>query len=587
MSSHSKILIVEDELLIAELLKEKLTEFGYQIIGTVSSGEAALEEVQAQLPDLVLMDILLPGKMDGIEVAKKIYENHQIPVLYLTAYADDKILKRAEKTGAYGYLVKPVKDRELLATIKLVINKHREIINLQRSQTLSQDFPEKSDAYILNYDLVTNLPNRLSLQEHFETVLQSLKNTNGNHNQQNFLIPILVIDLDIFSRINNTLGHDTGNIILKKIAHRLSDCLAELGKVIHINADEFAVILKPVTAKNETDSLVQKILNIINLPMQIDQHQIFMTASLGIAFHPIDGEQINLLIQQANKAMKYAKQQGGNQSQIYTENVNPVSLENLSLESDLRYALEREEFEIYYQPRVNIQTGHIVAAEALLRWNHPQRGLVSPGSFIPLAEANGLIEPIGEWVLEKACQQTKNWQTSGLGLINIAVNLSGRQFKRKELERDLLSILLKVGLNPNCLEIEITESILIKNVALTRQRLNSLKSLGVKVSIDDFGTGYSSLGYLQQFPFDILKIDRCFVHNIDHNSKNAAITQTIITLAHQLNLDVIAEGVETIKELQFLAKHHCNDIQGYLLSPPLPVTEFESLLKRGSFVMPI
>lgn len=280
--------------------------------------------------------------------------------------------------------------------------------------------------------------------------------------------------------------------------------------------------------------------------------------------------------------MKHAQEQGGNQYKFYTvalkTNEYVVRGNSLSLETDLHYALERQELELYYQPKINLKTGQIIGTEALLRWNHPKLGLIPSDKFIRIAETTNLIESIGEWALEKACQKTKNWHQAGFNFLTIAINLSGRQFKQLNLFHKLTQILFNSNLEPQFVELELTETILVDNIKANIQRMNLIKKLGMNISIDDFGTGYSSLRYLQQFPFDSLKIDRCFIDNIDQNQTNAIITKTIIDMAHQLNLKVIAEGVETEAELAFLVENNCDQVQGYLLSRPLPTKELEKLL---------
>ena len=280
--------------------------------------------------------------------------------------------------------------------------------------------------------------------------------------------------------------------------------------------------------------------------------------------------------------MRYAQEQGGNTYKYYTAALKMIDYivpeDDLSLETDLHYALEREELELYYQPKINLRTGQIISTEALIRWNHPQMGLVYPNKFIPIAEASSLIESIGEWALKEACQRTKKWHQAGFNFLTTAVNLSGRQFKQLDLFQKLTQVLFDSTLEPQFLELELTEKILVDNIQTNIQRMNLIKKLGILISIDDFGTGYSSLGYLQKFPFDTLKIDRCFISNIDRNSTNAIITKSIIEMAHQLNLKVIAEGVETEAELAFLLQHNCDEVQGYLFSRPLPTKEFEQLL---------
>ncbi|MBD0313464.1 MAG: bifunctional diguanylate cyclase/phosphodiesterase, partial [Microcoleus sp. T3-bin5] len=395
---------------------------------------------------------------------------------------------------------------------------------------------------------------------------------------QEKLVPVLCLGLDRFNQINDNLGHTVGDLLLKAVAERVSACVSSQDTVARLTADQFAIILATIQHKKEVGNVAQAILDCFSQTFVVGGQEIFITACIGIALYPNDGAEIEQLLAAANTAMIQAKQQGGDRYQFYTAALNIGSSERLALQTSLRYALERKELQVYYQPQVNLQTGQIVGAEALVRWHHPERGLVSPDKFIPIAEETGLIIPIGEWVLQTACKQTKIWQTAGFSSLRIAVNLSSRQFTQIDLRTQLVQILMETGLDPKSIELELTESMLVQNTEVAIRRLNALKALGVQIAIDDFGTGYSSLSYLQQFPFDILKIDRCFVRNITENSNNAAITKAIIEMAKSLNLKLIAEGVETEAELSFVCEHQCDGMQGYLFSRPVPAQEFQQLL---------
>ena len=591
--SNIKILIVEDELLIAENLAMKLKKFGYTVADIVSSGKAALKYINSEIPDLILMDISIKGKIDGIETAAKIKDIEEVPIVFLTAYADDETLDRAAKIGGYGYILKPFKDRELYATIKMALSKHQEQTAIQSSlqRVINECSTNNNDIYI---DSLTKLPNQLFLRDLFEYLLlgyqqssSSELETKCNKSQNNRkLLAMIYFNVDRFERINNSLGIENGKLLIKAVAEKLTECKKNLNNkiecaVIRLQNSEFAILLSNLNQKKVVTEFADLILKKLQESFLIDKQEVFLTASMGISFDDFENPNVEILLDQGKRAMKYAQQQGGNKYKFYTLALNTiVSLtpENISLETDLHYALKRQELELYYQPKISLKTGKIISAEALIRWNHPKLGLVAPNKFLPIAEASSLIEPIGEWVLKTACKQTKLWHQAGFNFLSIAVNLSGRQFKQLDLFNRLTQILFDSTLEPEFLELELTEQILVENVKTNIQRLNLIKKLGIKISLDDFGTGYSSLGYLQQFPFDVLKIDRCFIKNIEQNSKNAVITKTIIEMAHQLGLKVVAEGIETESELAFLVKYHCDDVQGYLLSRPLPATEFEKLL---------
>ena len=598
--NNIKILIVEDELLIAENLAMKLKKLGYIIGGIVSSGKAALEYINSDKPDLILMDIAIKGNMDGIETAAKILEEEEIPIVYLTAYADDETIERASNTNCYGYLLKPFKDRELQATLKVVLNKHRKHTEIKTSlqEAINKFSSEENSIHI---DSLTQLPNQFVLQELFEYLVSKYENTTNIQQQEQEipgttqksnnlkvnkkLLGIMYFGLDKFQRFNDSLDEKKKKLLIQLVAKRLTKCLEKCDSescIISLPNNEFAILLAGITLRQKAADFADFILAEINKAFSIDKREIFLTSSIGISFYPLDNVEIDRLLKLAKIAMKYAQEQGGNQYKFYTvalKTTDYVVRDNsLSLETDLHYALERQELELYYQPKINLKTGQIVGTEALLRWHHPKLGLVPSDKFIHVAETTSLIESIGEWALEKACQKTKHWHQAGFNFLTIAINLSGRQFKQLNLFHKLTQILFNSNLDSQFVELELTETILVDNIKANIQRMNLIKKLGINISIDDFGTGYSSLRYLQQFPFDSLKIDRCFINNIDQNQTNAIITKTIIEMAHQLNLKVVAEGVETEAELAFLVEHNCDEVQGYLLSRPLPTKEFEKLL---------
>ena len=620
-----KILIVEDELLIAENLAMKLKKFGYIIGDIVSSGKAALEYIKSDKPDLILMDIAIKGSMDGIETAAKIGEIEKIPIVYLTAYADDKTLDRASQTNCYGYILKPFKDRELHATIKITLKKHQEQTEIQNSfnEAINQYFSEENSISIDSHiDSLTQLPNRLLVRELFEQLLSKYKNpsnpselqpqkqetaehiTNSNISKTNKtqtnknILGIIYLELDKLQRINDSLGNESGDLLIQGVAERLKKCSDNCDDncggescIARLHNSEFVILLGGITLRQQAGDFARIVLERLNKPFSIGGKEIFLTASIGIALYPLDQVEIDRLLKQAKRAMKHAQEQGGNQYKFYTAALKMsgslVSEDYLSLETDLHYGLERKELELYYQPKINLRTGQIESTEALIRWNHPKLGVIPPDKFIDIAEASSLMESIGEWALKEACQKTHKWHQAGFNYLTTAINLSGCQFKQLDLFHKLTQILFDSNLDPQFLELELTEKILVDNVKANVQRMNLIKKLGIKIAIDDFGTGYSSLGYLQQFPFDTLKIHRSFLKNIDRNPTNAIITKSIIEMAHQLKLKVVAEGVETQAELAFLVEHKCDRAQGYLFSRPLPTKEFEQLLlSRKCFPIP-
>jgi diguanylate cyclase len=589
-----KILIVEDELLIAKSLARKIQNMGHEITQLVTSGAAAIESVNARTPDLILMDIAIQGSFDGIETARQI-KPLDIPVVFLTAYADDSTLERAAATGCYGYLIKPCKERELQATIKMVTSKHQEQTSIVKSlqETVNEYSKEYNNIY---QDRETNLPNQLFLRNIFEYILSLSANTeedntqlelssnNKSSNADNSSLAVFYLHLNKFQKINDSLENEGREILIKEIAKRLVECVDRLscqGAAVRLSHNEFVVLISQFDRREIATDSARSILTTLNQPLMVKEREIFLSVSLGIAFYPLDSQDIEELLQQAKRAMEYTQEQQGNGYRYFTPAIDIAkskASEELMLEAELHHALERQEFEIYYQPKIDLKTKKIVGAEALLRWNHPQKGLISPNKFIPVAESNGLILPINEWVLSEACQQTKMWHNAGLGLLKTAVNLSICQFRKTDLFHTINQILFKSQLEGKYLELELTEKILVENIQANVRRLNSIQSLGIQIALDDFGTGYSSLGYLQQFPFDILKLDRCFVRDVDKNYTNAIITKTTIEMAHQLGLKVVAEGVETKAEYDFLKQHQCDEIQGFLISYPLSAVEFKNFV---------
>lgn len=547
--SRAKILIVEDESIIAEDIADSLKVLGYSISAIVFSGEEAIQAADDMHPDLVLMDIHLQGKMDGITAAEEIRSRFQIPVVYLTAYADDNTLQRVNATKPFGYVVKPFEEKNLHSAIQIALHRHQ-------------------------YDYLTNLPNRSLLRERLNQILEKQKAFQT-------LIPIVSLSVDRINKINGTLGHSIGDSVLRIISQRLTNCNPNFNMVARLEAAEFAIIMPLIEEKEDTGNIAQTILDMISDPIVVDGYEVYVTASIGIAFYPGDGTKGDELLKNAYAAMYYAQQQGGNSYQFYTSKSSIVSINQIIQETSLRNALKCSEFEVYYQPQVELKTGKIVGAEALVRWNHPERGLVYPDEFIALAEEMGLIIPLGEWVLQTACKQAKLWQESGFSALRIAVNLSGRQFNQKNIAEKVRQILKETGLDPKYLELEVTESLVIQNESAATKAMIEWRTLQIKIAVDDFGTGYSSLSYPKRFPFDIIKIDRSFICNITNDPKNAAITKAIIQMAHSLNMKVIAEGVETQAELDFLYQYECDEIQGYFFSKALPNKEFEELLKKG------
>ena len=427
--------------------------------------------------------------------------------------------------------------------------------------------------YLAHHDVLTELPNRVLFMDRLEHAL-----LRARWSQR--LVAVLFLDMDRFKNINDTLGHDVGDRMLQAFGARLRECVREGDTVARLGGDEFAIVLEDVANMDDVPATAKKILQAFEQPFHDEGRELFVTGSIGISLHPNDGLDAHTLLKNADTAMYRAKDTGRNNYHFYSADMSAKAFERLALETSLRHALERQEFLLYYQPQVDLDTSKIVGVEALLRWQHPDLGLVSPAEFIPLLEDTGLIVPVGEWVLQAACTQAMDWCKAGFSPISLAVNLSGRQFSTPNLTDVINRVLENTGFDPARLELEITESVIMGNAQETIDTLGTLGKMGIRFAIDDFGTGYSSLSYLKRFPINTLKIDYSFIHDITIDPDDAAIVTTIVAMAHNLNLKVVAEGVETKDEFAFLRACGCDYMQGYLFSRPVPASAFKVLLEK-------
>ncbi len=429
--------------------------------------------------------------------------------------------------------------------------------------------------YLAQHDILTDLPNRMLFLDRLN---QALARSHWHKRH----VALFFLDLDRFKVINDTLGHDAGDRLLQTVAKRLGECVREGDTIARLGGDEFTVILEDVATQSDIPVVARKIIESMSKPFYINNRELFITVSIGISVSPGDANNAADLVRNADTAMYRAKDEGRNNYQFYSVDMDINALERLNLETSLRRALEREEFILYYQPQINIRTGYIFGVEALIRWNHPDLGLVSPAKFIPLLEETGLIIQVGEWVLRTACAQTRVWQVAGLVPLQVSINMSAYQFNDPGLPDIISRTLHKSGLDPALLEIEITESVFMQHTHTIKTTFQKLRDLGVRVAIDDFGTGYSSLSYLRRYPVDCLKVDQSFVHDITTDPDDAEIVKAILAMAQSLKLSIIAEGVETQEQLKFLQEWGCELMQGLLFSPPLPTNEIELLLQQGS-----
>ncbi|MEQ1637477.1 MAG: EAL domain-containing protein [Methylococcales bacterium] len=814
-------MIVEDEAIIAMDIRNQLEGFGYNVVATACSGSQAISEATEHKPEIVIMDIVLKGHIDGITAAQSIIESLHIPVIFLTAYSDSATLQRAKATGAYSYLIKPFRPNELNACIEVAIYKHqlerklqdseqwfaktlhcisdaviatdpdgkirfmnpvaesltginfkqaqgkavndimtlliqatreelenpvlkaletrtvtgldfvtllvnkagkefpiddgaapildndgtllgavfvfRDISDRCRIENLLRDSEERfhsafdfaaigmtliavdgrflqinnslskifgySEAellkmnlhmltadnecnkllvdhlrqlsfdalqsfqievqcnhkivgkhvwvllsgslvrnsageplyfiiqiqditdrkyveqqlvYIANHDPLTGLLNRAQFHNRLTETLSTCR----RHNTK---LALLFLDLDRFKLINDTLGHHTGDLLLQQVAERLKASVRSNDLLARLGGDEFIVMLGDIEHIDDVARIAQKTIELLTQPFSLEGSDIIITASIGISVYPDDGENGNILMMNADSAMYLAKERGKNSYQFYTLAMTKRSLERMMIERGLRNALTNHELKLHYQPKINALNGHSTTVEALVRWQHPEWGLVSPARFIVVAEETGLIVPIGTWVLQAACWEAKSWQENDRQFTHVAVNVSARQFLEHDLFNTVKTVLAETGLSPSSLELEITESAVMEDPERTLEVLKDLYGLGVRLSIDDFGTGYSSLTYLRQFPVHSVKIDRSFVQNIPDDESSMALVRAIIAMAHELNLDVTAEGVETEAQLTFLKNQACDMLQGYLFSEPATTEQLEINLNTACF----
>jgi len=545
----------------------------------VSDYNEALNVLNTDDIDICLLDYYL-GDKTGLDLLKEITTSKpKIPVILLTGHEDKEIDLQAMEAGASDYLSKSEITPQLLdRTIRYAI-KHKRA--------------EEKILRMAYYDSLTNIPNRSLFNDRLTQAIAYAK----RHGSR---FAVMFIDVDDFKRVNDTLDHGVGDILLQEIAERLSryirssDTVARHGIVPHLDTvarlggDEFTVLLSDITSIESIAKIAQRVLKIIAQPFHIQGHEIFVSASIGISTYPEDGSDLETLMKNADVAMYHAKAQGKNNYQFYKRSMNEKAMERMHMENDLRKAIKNGEFELFFQPRIDVLRKRINAVEALIRWHHPDAGLIMPNDFIPVAEESGLIVPIGEWVLEEACRKLNIWQSKLPDTeFSISVNISGRHFVQEGLINVIEKIINDAGISPGTLEIEITESAMMKDAEKTVNTLRQLKSLGLVICMDDFGTGYSSFNYLKEFPIDIIKIDKIFIRDIPNKREDMAIVKAIVAMSESLGIRVIAEGVETIGQYEFLIREGCNEMQGFLFSKPLSEDHVLELIRSGDLEMPV
>ncbi len=566
--SDVTVMMVDDEAMMTDVTQAYLEEAGYTRFISVNDPRLALDMMRLHRPGLLLLDLMMPG-LSGFEILELLRNDavlRYIPVIVLTAANDTATKLKALDLGATEFLAKPVDASELKIRV--------------RNSLVFKVYQDR----LANDDLLTGLPNRRVFVESLRAALAAA--ANAAHG-----LALLHINLDRFRQVNDTLGHAAGDRLLAAVAERLLGCTRRDGgaarsrradalQLSRLGGDEFAVLLPKVNSPDAAARVARQIVNALSKPFEIDRKDLFITPSIGIALFPGDGRDDETLLRNAGAATAHTKGSGRNNFQFYSEELNNVSLERLVLETQLRRVIERNELVLHYQPKIELASGRIIGAEALLRWQHPELGLVPPGRFIPIAEETGLIVGIGEWVVNAACAQMAAWRAEGLGDIKVAVNVSRHGLVSGALAGVVGAAIRRNAVAPGQLVLELTESMLMDRVDNTRKLLLELRALGVELSIDDFGTGYSSMSYLKQFPVQELKIDRSFVMGTPQDKTDVAIVRALVVLGHSLGMRVVAEGVETEGQRDVLKELACDSFQGFLVSKAVPADEFVQRLRE-------
>ncbi|ANF84558.1 diguanylate cyclase [Pseudomonas antarctica] len=559
------------------------------VLDSAYQGQEALALVNKALADnapyaLVFIDMRMPPGWDGLETIEQLWNvDPNLQIALCTAYSDysfEAIEARLKYDDQLLILKKPFDDLEIRQMASALTWKWQlaqdaafKLIGLER--TIEERVQELLKvSHLLQYDALTELPNSTLLGDRLTQATAVCR----RHGTQ---LAVIFIGLDRFKRINNALGHPVGDEMLKLVSQSLVATVRESDSVFRYGSDEFVLILNDIKHPQQTQYIAEKLLAAVSTTHYVAGHDLSVTASLGISVYPDDSSSAVELIKKAETAMRAIKDQGPNDFSFFIDEMNLRAQEQQSLESAIRQALQRDEFTLHYQPKLDLHSGKIVGAEALIRWHQPDHGWIYPSAFIPVAEDSGLIVPLSQWVLRQACEQARAWQAAGLPPTCISVNISAIDFRQRNFVVNLAAILEQTGLTPQLLELEITESVLMQNVDDTLTTLREIKTLGVRLSVDDFGTGYSSLSYLRRFPIDVLKIDQSFIRGLSNNSQDAQLISAIISLGKSLDLNIVAEGVETIAQLQFLKAHQCEEGQGFLFSKAVAADEFAQLLQTG------
>jgi len=564
------ILVIEDESCLRTLVCDILESRGYACL-QAKDGREGIKLATEKFPDLIISDILMPYK-DGHEVLQALQENPttcNIPFIFLSVKNAHKDIRQGMGVGADDYLTKPFKNTDLLNAVAARLNKRKVILEQQRTelQKIRMEFTKTT-----HYDQLTGLPNQYQLQKLYGELTK--KGT------EDFSIVLLMISLDRFGFIQEVLGHRGRDEIIKNIATRLQRCLGANSLLFYTETNSFIILNSRSGKKEDIEALLRKIQTRVHEVIEYQDHKLYITTSIGCSYHVAGYGDLASVLDEAEVARYFIQNRGGNGYYFYNPEIAQQAIDNFELESGLFNAEENGELRAFYQPQIEIVTGRIVGIEALIRWQHPKFGLVPPLSFISIAEENGMIIKIGEWILREACSRVKEWRKICAYPVRVSVNISVEQFKSGDLPAIVERVLKETGVSSDCLELEVTESIFAKDMEIIVKQLEQLNALGLNIAIDDFGTGYSSLGYLKQLPIQMLKIDRSFIRDITMSDTAKELTATIVKMAKTLHLKVLAEGVETQEQLECIKEFGVQEYQGYLFSKPVPEKDFLKLLKN-------
>lgn len=584
-----RILIADDDYAFRESMQMVLNEWGYTV-ETVSDGKRAIEVLERDPPDLVLLDWVMP-QCNGIQVCRRLQQFNDSGRTYailLSARTTPEDIAMGLEAGADDYVTKPIDFLELRARVQVglrMIRLRQQLTDRSRAlearlaeinQLQAQaDEARQRERFLAFHDSLTGLSNR---QLFFDHVQQAI----AQSHRSNHVTAVFFIDLNGFKAINDCLGHAVGDQVLRLVAQRIQSCMREADTVARLGGDEFAIVSSDLSRPIDAVAIAEKVLQTLNETVAVDEHCCEIGASIGISLYPDGARDVQTLVKQADLAMYRAKRLGKNRFVLYDAAVDASIQKRLSMENELRKAVERRELVLHYQPQVNMETLTMTGVEALLRWQKPSRGLMPPKDFIPMAEETGLIIPIGEWALRTACQHSASEHQPKSVPVRTAVNLSARQFRGIHLVETVADTLEQTGLDPSSLELEITESTAMQNLEQSIGTMRRLKDMGVRLAVDDFGTGYCSLSYLKRFPVDTIKIDRSFVHGIPDDPDDVAITRAIVSLARNLRIGVLAEGVETLDQCEFLKSLGCEMAQGFLFSPAVSADQLKNFT-NGKF----